>query len=240
MGTSTTHTGPKTPEWAKAKSKATRWAKAGGGTNGQGVAAVVAAAAAALAAGGGHGLLGTAGPAAGQRLGGLLTGFGTDGVAPTLERYGLGNLVGLTGIDLLIALIDYVTGDDAGLEEVAVRNATDAVFAEVIDELDAGDVTWDEAQIERLLELFWGRYISSLIAQALDKTLMDAAPDEAERLRRDIGDHVAALFEHHLERRSIAAVDWAGEEGAAIAMQIRGEVVYVVLGEDTNSGGVTS
>lgn len=229
MGTASTHSGPKTREWTNAKRRATRWAKSGGGTKGHGVGAVVASAATALATGGG--LLGTAGPAAGQRLAGLLTGFGNDGIAPTLERYGLGHLVGLVGVDLLIGLVNYVTGDDAGLEDVAVRNATDAVLASVLDELDAGDVVLTEDQVRRLLELFWGQYITALILQALDKTLMDASPQDAERLRRDIGDHVAALLEHHLDGQSILSIDWTGDEGAQIAVAIRAAVIYVVGGE---------
>lgn len=230
MGTATTNTGPKTKEWANAKRRATRWAKGGGGDTGSGVSGVVSAAATALAAGGG--LLGSAGPRAGQRLGGLLSGFASTGVAPTLEARGLAHLVGLTGIDLLVALVDYVAEDEAGLESVAVRRAADAVFAEIIDELDVGEVVLDEERVERLLELYWGSYISSIVLQALDKSLMDAAPADAVRLRDEIRSTVLALLEHHLERRSVLSIDWTGEEGFRIMDEIRTETIFVVRGND--------
>lgn len=230
MGTATTNTGPKTKEWANAKRRATRWAKAGGGDTGSGVSGVVSAAATALAAGGG--LLGSAGPRAGQRLGGLLSGFASTGVAPTLEARGLAHLVGLTGIDLLVALVDYVAEDEAGLESVAVRRAADAVFAEIIDELDVGEVVLDEERVERLLELYWGSYISSIVLQALDKSLMDAAPADAVRLRDEIRSTVLALLEHHLEGRSVLSIDWTGEEGFRIMDEIRTATIFVVRGND--------
>lgn len=230
MGTATTNTGPKTKEWANAKRRATRWAKGGGGDTGSGVSGVVSAAATALAAGGG--LLGSAGPRAGQRLGGLLSGFASTGVAPTLEARGLAHLVGLTGIDLLVALVDYVAEDQAGLESVAVRRAADAVFAEIIDELDVGEVVLDEERVERLLELYWGSYISSIVLQALDKSLMDAAPADAVRLRDEIRSTVLALLEHHLEGRSVLSIDWTGEEGFRIMDEIRTETIFVVRGND--------
>ena len=230
MGTATTNTGPKTKEWANAKRRATLWAKGGGGDTGSGAGGVVSAAATALAAGGG--LLGSAGPRAGQRLAGLLSGFASTGVAPTLEARGLEHLVGLTGNDLLVALVDYVAGDQAGLESVAVRRAADAVFAEIIDELDAGDIALDEERVERLLELFWGSYIISIVLQALDKSLMDAAPADAVRLRDEISATVLALLEHHLDGRSVLTIDWTGEEGFRIMDEIRTETIFVVRGNE--------
>lgn len=229
MGTATTNTGPKTREWANAKRRATRWAKGGGGDTGTGVGGVVSAAATALAAGGG--LLGGAGPRAGQRLAGLLSGFASTGVAPTLEAQGLSHLVGLTGNDLLVALVDYVTGDQAGLESVAVRRAADAVFTEIIDELEAGEIALNEQRVERLLELFWASYISSIVLQALDKSLMDAAPADAVRLRDEIRSTVLALLEHYLDGRSVLAIDWTGEEGLRIMSEIRTETIFVVRGD---------
>jgi hypothetical protein len=233
VGTSTTHPGPTSPQWTKAKSRATTWAKGGGGHAGQGLASVVAAAATALL-GNSAAPLGGGGPAAAQRLGGLLSGIASEGLDPALAQLGLANVVGLGGNDLLAALVDYVAADGAGLEESAVRAATDAVISRVVEDLENSDTPVNEAGAEAYLELFWSRYLSSLILQALNKTLLDAAPDEAESLARQIEDHVSGLLEHHLDRKSVLQVDWAGQEGERLATQIRKDVLEVLGGEETS------
>lgn len=194
---------------------------------------MVAAGVAALRAGGTD-LLGGGGPAATQRLGGLLAGLGDDGLDPTLERLGLTRLIGLRGEALLIELVNFVSGDEAGFEATAVRSATDEIIAAVVEALEDDDTEWDESRIERLLERFWSRYISSLITQALSASLMTAAPgEEAARLVREIDDHVVALLEHHLDGRPLLDVDWLGSEGAELSERIRVEVLEVVVGAET-------
>lgn len=230
MGTAKTNSGPKTAAWAKAKRRATTWAGSADSAS-SGVRGVVAAAAAALLAGD-DGILSPSGVSSVQRLGGLLTGFSAVGVAPTLESYGLGHLVGLTTDELLIALTNYIAGDDAGFEQEAIRAATDAMFAAAVDEMPTDpEGVWDEAAVRMLLTLFWTVYITSLIVQALDDSLMKAAPSEAERRRAEITAHVGALLEHHLEERSVTDLDWTGTEGSDLASRIRSEVLYVVSGE---------
>ena len=225
MGTAKSHSGPTSPEWRRARGRATRWAKSGGGA---GVGAVVSAAASALGNGGG-GLIGTSGAEAAQRLGGVLAGFEADGVEPTLRRLGLDHLVGLEGPDVLVGLILYVSPESSGLEESAVTAATDAAISALYEMAPDGDIIGNEQLVTTLLEIYFSHYIAGLILRALSKTLIDAAPGEdAARLERDVQDHVAALLEHHLDGRRVTSIDWIGEEGRVLAETITAEVLEVL------------
>lgn len=233
VGTAKSHAGPTSPEWRKAKSRATRWAKAGGGAAGMGVGGVVAAAASALASGG-DGMIGTSGAEAAQRLGGLLTGFETAGVEPTLRGLGLDHLVGLSGVELLMGLVEYVSPESSGLEQSAASAATDATITRMYELAPDGDIVGDEALVATLMETYFAEYIAGLILRALDKTLIDAAPGEdAARLEREVHDHVAALLEHHLDGRPVLSVDWMGEEGRALGDTITREVLEVLQGDES-------
>jgi hypothetical protein len=229
MGTSKSHAGPVSPDWSKAKGRATRWANSGGGP---GVASVVAGAIAALA-GRADGLLGTGGPQAGQRLGGLLSGLVQQDTDDALRDRGLGHLVGLTGVDLLLALIEYLAGDDeGGLERNAVRVASDAVAELLVERLDEPDHQWTEDEVSQLLIVFWTRYISQLVMQGLSESLLRASPSESVQRGQEIVDFVQAQLELRLTRHAILEVDWAGAEGAQIAQAIIDELI-AILGEDT-------
>lgn len=232
MGTSRSHGGPVSPEWTKAKARATRWANQGGGAGGPGLAAVVAGAVAALAARS-DGLLGTGGPQAGQRLGGLLRGLVQQDAGDALRDRGLGDLVGLTGVALHLALLEYLAGgDEGGLERNAVRVAVDAVAEELVERLDEPDHQWTEDEVSQLLTVFWTRYIAALVMQGLSESLLRASPSESEQRGQEIIDFVQAQLELRLTHRAILAVDWAGAEGAQIAQAICGELIDI-LGEET-------
>lgn len=230
MGTSSSHGGPVSPAWTKAKGRATRWAHAGGGDAGPGVAAVVSAAIAALASRS-DGLLGSGGPQAGQRLGGLLGGLVQQGPDDALRNRGLGDLVGLNGVALHLALLEYLAGDDAGgLERNAVRTAMDAVAEQLAARLDEPDHAWTEAEVSQLLILFWTRYIAGLVLQGLSESLLRASPAQSEQRNREVIDFVQAQLELRLSQRSVLDIDWAGPEGAQIARSICDELIEI-LGE---------
>lgn len=228
LGTSSSHKGPKSKQWAKARRLTTAWAKEGGGPR---IGGVVAGAVGALAAGT-DGLLGGVGPAAGSRLGGLLGGFvqhGTDDAS--LTENGLARLVGLTGVDLQLALLEILAPDDeGGLERSAVRKAMDCVVSEIADQMDAGDEPWSQTQVERLLLVFWGEYIAALVLQGIGEAILRASPTKADRMESDIRQYVRARLENMLRGRDLVAIDWTGDEGRRLSEQIRGDVLEI-LGE---------
>lgn len=232
MGTSKSHKGPVSPAWSAAKGRATRWAKAGGGDAGPGIAGVVAGAVKALGERS-DGLLGGAGPESGQRLGGLLSGLVEGPAEDALRRSGLANLVGLDGVELQLALLEFLAGDDTGgLERNAVRVASDAVAELIAERLDEPEHEWTEVEVSHLLIVFWTRYMAQLVLQGLSESFLRASPAESEQRSQEIVDFVQAQLEARLSQRSVLEVDWAGPEGADLAEAIISEVL-TILGEDS-------
>lgn len=233
MGTSSSHKGPKSKEWTSARRYATDWAKGGGGDAGRGIGGVLAGAIGALAEGS-DGLLGGAGPAAGSRLGGLLGGFADNGTADAafMER-GLERLVGLTGLDLQLALLEILIpeeDEEGGLERSAVRRAMDVVVVEIAEQLDAGDDPWTADQVERLLLAFWAEYIAALVLQGVGESILRASPTQADRLEGELRAYVRAQLQNRLAGQDILGIDWTGNEGRQISARIRADVIEV-LGE---------
>jgi len=112
MGTSSDHSGGSGGPWTPFKRAATSYAKHGGADRAgrmlaRHVATLGGAAAAAASA--------RTGTTAAQRLGGLLAGVATEGLTPTLERFGLADQVGRDRFEVLDALITYIAGSGSDL-----------------------------------------------------------------------------------------------------------------------------
>ena len=110
-----------------------------------------------------------------QRLGGLLAGIGAAGLAPTLEAFGLTDLVGRDRFDVLDALVTLLAGDGDDLDSQAARDAA----CDVLDEVFADADTWQELaaatvtreDMQTLLEVFLACYVynrTPVIAERLD------------------------------------------------------------------------
>ena len=226
MGTSKANPGTASPEWRKARRRAGVWARAGGGGEGVGVGDVVAAAAAAL---GSSPLFGAAGQESTRRLGGVLAGFGTDGVDPTLERLGLGHLVGKSGLDLLAGLLEYVAGSGSSVDDAAVQNAVRELLDDMSDEgLLDGDVVIDAHTAADLLLRYFAYYLTGRVLFFLADRLENASPGEqAARREMEIGDYVLAQLRAQMAGASVTDVDWSGAEGAEILGRLSQQVLEV-------------
>lgn len=155
-----------------------------------------------------------------QRLGGLLAGIGAAGLAPTLEAFGLTDLVGRDRFDVLDALVTLLAGDGDDLDSQAARDAA----CDVLDEVFADADTWQELaaatvtreDMQTLLEVFLACYVynrTPVIAERLGRLADQQAARQADAdMRQLIRDLVSLRLPD-----DPFTVDWSGPEGRAIA-----------------------
>lgn len=236
MGTSKSNPGAKSPEWRTPRRRAGKWARSGGGDGGGGLSGVVGAAAAALASSGP--LFGSAAQEGARRLGGVLAGFGTDGLGATLDRIGLSHLVGKSGLEVLAGLFEYIGGSGSDIDDAALQAAIRDLLEEMHDrELLEVDAVIDEDVAAELFSRFFAYYLTLRILFSLSDILETATPGEAAAHREaEIRDYVVARLQAQLGATSVFDVDWSGPDGQAVLDDLARQVLEVFGPEEGQAG----
>jgi hypothetical protein len=158
-----------------------------------------------------------------SRLGGLLSGVATGGLASALTEAGLAQLIGADRFSVLDALVTYLAGDGNDLDSQAARDAA----CDVVDEIFGDAETWEELTdaaaeavtretLTALLQAFLVRYVYNrvpVIAERLSRLPDAAAVRRADEEMRQI---IAALVALRIPEDPFS-VDWSGEQGREIA-----------------------
>jgi hypothetical protein len=221
MGTSTDRGGGSGGAWTPLKRAATSFMNAAGGGRGTGFAGRRLLARHVPVLGGAAGALASAraGRAGAQRLGSLLSGIASDGLASTLSRQGLADLVGGDRFTVLDALASLIAGDGADLDAQAARDATFDVLAELYPDADSwadlDAIRVDAAEVVRLLELFLSRYIYNRIPVIAERLARITDPAKAQRAEEDLQRMVESFVALQLPGDPLR-VDWDGAEGRKI------------------------
>jgi hypothetical protein len=160
-----------------------------------------------------------AGRSGAQRLGSLLPGIASDGLAATLTGQGLTDLVGGDRFTVLDALASLIAGDGADLDAQAARDATFDILAELFPDADSwadlDAVRVDAAEVARLLELFLSRYIYNRIPVIAERLARITDPAKAQRAEEDLQRMVESFVALQLPGDPLR-VDWDGPEGRKI------------------------
>lgn len=217
MGTSSDYEGPRGGAWTPYKHAVTNYAKHGGQKRAERVLARhVATLGGAAAAAGSLSVIGGA-----QRLSGVLSGIAVDGLGPTLERYGLGHLVGHGRFEVLEALLAIVAGPGGDLEAEAARQAACDVIELIFGDADSfgelDEVRLDATALVDLLELFIGLCVFyRILPQLADRLAKYSDPVNSALLEREMKEFIRGLVQLNLLGREPLTVDWAGSEGANV------------------------
>lgn len=221
MGTSKDYITGKGGAWTPYKHAASNFAKRGGdkGRIERVLARYVAAmgGAGALAASGSQAAVGST-----QGVAGFGAGLAAEGLTPTLERLGLGHLVGQDRYEVLDGLLEALVGDGATLEDQAVLAALCEAFeelfpedAETYEELEA--TTLDAAGVVELIERFVGRWVYDRMLPTLaEKFAHITDPDVVRRRDNELRERIVLLAQLELEDRDPLSIDWTGDEGREI------------------------
>ena len=164
----------------------------------------------------------------------MLSGFAANGLGPTLEDAGLGDLVGKSRLEVLGGLTDYIAGEGSQLDDAALRGAV--VF--VLDEYLPADLAITEPVVtqdvlETVLRLLCARYIFLQCNALLSARLAQLDdPAEQQRLENRAWTYVKDEVEFSLLELGVDVLttDWMGEEGRAIMERILGEVLQRLEG----------
>jgi hypothetical protein len=155
-----------------------------------------------------------------QRLGALLAGIGSGGLAEALNAIGLGDLVGRDRFTVLDDLIGFIAGDGNDLDAQAARDAACDVLDEVFGDADQweelDDVHITEADLVTVLDHFLALYVYNrvpVVAERLSRMSDPAAMRRADQQMRQL---IADLVAIHLPENPFG-VDWAGGQGREIA-----------------------
>jgi hypothetical protein len=221
MGTSTDRGGGSGGAWTPLKRAATSFMNAADGGRGTSFAGRRLLARHVPVLGGAAGAVAgaRAGRAGAQRLGSLLSGIAGDGLATSLTRQGLADLVGGDRFTVLDALANLIAGDGADLDAQAARDATFDVLAELFPDADSWTdldaVRVDADGVARLLELFLSRYIYNRIPVIAERLARITDPTKAQRAEEDLQRMVESFVALQLPRSPLD-VDWDGAEGRQI------------------------
>jgi hypothetical protein len=221
MGTSTDRGGGSGGAWTPLKRAATSLMNAADAGHGTGLAGRRLLARHVAVLGGAAGALSgaRAGRTGAQRLGSLLSGIASNGLATTLSEQDLGHLVGGDRFTVLDALAGLIAGDGADVDAQAARDATFDVLAELFPDADSwadlDAVQVDADELVRLLELFLARYIYNRIPVIAERLARITDPAKAQRAEEDLQRMVESFVALRLPGDPLH-VDWDGAEGRKI------------------------
>lgn len=159
----------------------------------------------------------------GQRLGAFLAGVAGRGLDTTLDFFLLGDLVGATANEVLVELVDYLSGNGATLDESVARNALSEVLAELFTDLDDGyeelREKWDEqldpGQITTLMSVFFSQCIfqkfSSDLGDRIESNAVSAS--EVARIEQEVLSYIREMVRFELGEIDPMDFDPQGQEG---------------------------
>lgn len=224
MGTSSDYTGGSGGKWTPYKQAASNFAKHGGGSRADKVLAryVAALGGAAAAAAAGH----AAGVGVGQAMADFGSGLASGGLTPTLERLGLGDLVGKDRYDVLDGLVEHLVGDGGTQEDQAVQSAIIEAFrdlypedAQSYEELEA--VELDSDALVRFIERFVAEWAyRRLLPTLAEKFTHIEDPDRARERYKELRERLQALVKLEIGDRDPLSIAWREAEGQVILTKV--------------------
>jgi hypothetical protein len=210
----------------------TNWAKGGGASDDLARAAlgafVGALGGASKAAAGAAGGVRTAGG-----LGEFLADVSRDGLDTTLEAYGLEDLVGGEPVEVMNELAARIAGAGDSPEEAVARDALLDVLGELFEGadtfVDMDVLVIDDAMLREFVARYLTEYIFLRVLHEIGDRITDnAAPAEAERLERELGDQIRALVDLDLSTIDSVDFDWQGAAGQARLQELLADAFRMV------------
>jgi hypothetical protein len=182
--------------------------------------------------GGGGGRGGGSGRGGGRRAGGgsvrgaaqsfgrFVSEVATKGLAEALRTLGLGSFEGKTPEEIARALLDALCGPGSTIDAVDLRNALSALVSDLIG--DATDFASAEqalgaaaGSLGQLVQNLFGNYIYERFQTRMYAGLEAAhGATAADGCLEAVRDYVQSELRLEASSRDLAAIDWAGKEGA--------------------------
>ncbi len=231
MGTSKGYDAPTTPQWGDLKGKVSRLAKEGrpGSDNSKEIMGQFI-----RANGGSHGVARNGGmgaksaQAVARNLGSFLSLVSRVGFNEALKQTGLEHLKGKATSDIVLSLIDYFGEDASTIDQVDARNALSQLMDEMFEEVEGIDGIGQVLEgcsnpdnLTEMLEKFFGYYVYQQFCRSFYERLASKVGNaQADAFLNDILDYIKSEIHVLILDRDITQVDWNGQEGDTICVQV--------------------
>lgn len=231
MGTSKGYDAPTTPQWGDLKGKVSRLAKEGrlGSDNSKEIVGQFI-----RANGGSQGVARNGGmgaksaQAVARNIGSFISLVNRFGFDEALKLTGLEHLKGRATSDIVLSLIDYIGEDASTIDQVDARNALSQLMDEIFEEVEGIDGIGQVLEgysnpdnLTEMLEKFFGYYVYQQFCRSFYERLASKVGNaQADAFLNDILDYIKSEILVLTLDRDITQVDWNGQEGEAICVQV--------------------
>jgi hypothetical protein len=170
-------------------------------------------------------------------LGEFFTDVSRDGLEATLDRYGLGDLVGGDPLEVLNEIANRVAGAGDSPEEAVARDAVLDVLGDIYGDVGTfGDLEQLESDVEAIrdfLARFLAEYVYKRVLHDLGDRIADNAtnPEEAARLERRIRAQIRALVELDLSTIDPLEFNWSTSAGRARMRDLLADAFRMISAE---------
>ncbi len=243
MGTSTAYEAPSTPQWRELKGKVTRLSRRGrpSAVSARSVLRdYIAANGGARQIAHGSGSLGRnrEAQAVARNLAGFISSVGVLGAREALRQLGIEELDGRSVGEISLLLIAHLGGPSSTIDGVDARNALSRLRNDLLEDAETS------ADVERILEEyaqgeefdsllfnFFGYYLFEQFRRVFFERLVERVGEsQAMAFLGRMFDFIKSALRHITLDQDISKIDWAGEQGGAIADDILQKTLAVFGG----------
>lgn len=184
--------------------------------------------------------IGKAGLKSANRIAGLLSGVGTNGIEKTLTDLGFGSLSGKSFKDVIDFLLIYCSESNQGMDETAANKASCEIMKE-LEVQSANDLTKFQEIVKELVDgkgladtlcKFWGLYIFEHLSQRFEEKIQqqkgeDISRDTFKIIKDDILGRVKVLN----TKREVSKIDWKSQDGKKEIENIFDSIIKIICNE---------
>lgn len=184
--------------------------------------------------------IGKAGLKSANRIAGLFSGVGNNGIEKTLTDLGFGSLSGKSFKDVIDFLLIYCSESNQGMDETAANKAS----CEIMKELElqsANDLSKFQEIVKELVEgrgladtlcKFWGLYIFEHLSQRFEEKIQQKKGEDISRetfkiIKNDILGRVKVLN----TKREVSKIDWKAPDGKKEIENIFDSIIKIMCNE---------
>lgn len=177
--------------------------------------------------------IGKAGRSSSKKIAAFLSDVRSAGLGQALEQRGFGSLAGKSVDSIIDFLTVFCSDSSVGMDETAASKASALVFRDLASNAETPE-DMESIMQERLsgngsaevICLFFGHYIFEHLSQRFEEKItekkgVDVSKETFETIHKDI---VGQIKNMNYEK-SVAGIDWRGQEGEAIIQDIFDSII---------------
>lgn len=184
--------------------------------------------------------IGKAGLKSANRIAGLLSSVGTNGIEKTLTDLGFGSFTGKSFKDIIDFLLIYCSESNQGMDETAANKASCEIMKE-IEVQSENDLNKFQEIVKELVDgkgladtlcKFWGLYIFEHLSQRFEEKIQqqkgeDISKETFKIIKNDILGRVKVLN----SKREVSKIDWKAQDGKKEIEKIFDSIIKIICDE---------